>query len=87
MFGVIFTWFATSKAGRAIAAGAALALAIGIAVLKVFNAGKASERAAQDRASLDNMRERQATDDEVANLGPADLDRRMRRWVRDDEQM
>lgn len=81
--GSIALWFATSKTGRAIAAAAALALAIGVALLKVFSAGKQSERDAQDRRSLDNMRERQKTDAEVEGLGHADVDERMSRWMRD----
>lgn len=84
MLGSIAAWFATSKIGRAIAAGAAIALAIGLAVLKVFSAGKAAERAAQDHRSLDNMRERQATDADVEGLGHADVDQRMSRWMRDE---
>jgi hypothetical protein len=75
-------WFATSKAGRAIAAGAALALAISLALLKAFSAGKESERIAQDRQSLDNIRERQATDAEVEGLGHADVDQHLDRWMR-----
>ena len=77
-------WFATSKLGRSIALAAAATLAVGLAVLKVFNAGKASERAAQDRQSLENIRERQKTDAEVDSIGHADLDQRMSRWVRDE---
>lgn len=75
-------WFATSKTGRVIAAAGALALAIGFALLKAFGAGKESERVAQDRQSLENIRERQATDAEVEGLGHADVDQRLDRWVR-----
>ena len=81
----IIAWLATSRTGRAIAAAGALAFAIGIAVLRVFNAGKAAERVKQDRQSLDNLRDRRAIDEDVRNLGPADLDNRLKRWVRPDE--
>jgi hypothetical protein len=84
--GGIVAWFATSKVGRAIAAGAAIALAIGIAVLKIFSAGRDAERAQQDRQSLQNLRTRQETNAEIDGLGGADLDRRVDRWVRDDTQ-
>jgi hypothetical protein len=82
MWASIALWFLTSKTGRAIAAIGALTLAIGFAVLKAFSAGKESERIAQDRQSLDNIRERQATDAEVEGLGHADVDQRLDRWMR-----
>lgn len=86
MLGGIVTWFAATKIGRAIAAGFAVAAAVGIFALKLFNAGKRSERVKQDRDSLKNLRNRQERNEELENLGPADLDRRMRRWVRDDTE-
>lgn len=81
----IILWFTTSKVGRAVAAGLAIAAAIGIAVLKVFNAGKATERAKQDRQSIDNFKKRQDTDADINGLGHADVDERLSRWVRDDK--
>jgi uncharacterized membrane protein YraQ (UPF0718 family) len=85
-FASIAAWFVTSKVGRAIAAGAAIALAIGIAVLKVFSAGKDAERARQDRQSLENLRSRAKTDDEVHRLSDSDLNKRLDRWVRPDNE-
>lgn len=84
-FASIAAWFVTSKTGRMVAAGAALALAVGVAVLKVFSAGKNAERARQDQQSLENMRSRAGSDAEIDNLGHADLDERARRWMRNDE--
>lgn len=87
--GSIVAWFATSKIGRAIAAGAALVLAIGVAVLKVFSAGKASERARQDQQSLENLRSRANTNDEIRSATDADLERRLNRFgvhVEDDKR-
>lgn len=78
----IAAWFATSKIGRALALAGGLVLAFGIAALKVFNAGKTSERSRQDRRSLENFRERARIDDEVDNLPPGDVERRLSRWVR-----
>jgi hypothetical protein len=75
-------WFMGSKVGRYIVAGVGIAIAVGVTLLKVFNAGKDAERDAQNRDSLENLRERAETDANVDNLGPADLDRRMDRWVR-----
>jgi len=82
MWPSIVVWFATSRTGRALAAAGALALAVGIALLKAFGAGRAAERAKQDRASLDNLRDRNEIDHEINTLGPGDLDDRGRRWVR-----
>lgn len=79
----MWTWLVTSKLGRALAAGLAIAAALALAALKLISIGKRAERARQDRASLDNLRNRQRTDEDIENLGHADLDRRMHRWVRD----
>lgn len=81
----ILEWFATSKVGRALAAAGAIIVAIGIAVLKAFNAGKTSERATEDRASLENLRKRSETDHEVSKLGPDAVRDRLSPWVRNDE--
>lgn len=85
-FAPIVTWFLTSKVGRMLAAGFAIAVAIGIAVLKVFNAGKGAERARQDRQSLENLRSRARTDDEVHGRSDDALERDLSHWVRDDEK-
>ncbi len=79
-------WLATSKAGQYVAAGFALSVAIGVAVLKVFSAGKASERQRQDQQSLENLRERAKENDEVRTLGPDDFDKRLTRWVSPDDK-
>ncbi|CAM5397561.1 hypothetical protein AFEL58S_01984 [Afipia felis] len=82
----IAAWFVRSKVGRAIAAAAGLVVAIGIAALRVFNAGKSSERVRQDRQSLENLRDRARIEDEVDNLPPGDVERRLSRWVRPSER-
>lgn len=79
-------WFFATKVGRYIAAGFAIAAAVGLAVLKVFMAGKAAEKAKQDRASLENLRKRAKTDEEVGGLSGSDVDRRLGRWVSGDER-
>lgn len=84
--GTIIAWFGTSKLGRMIAAGFALAFAVGIAVLKVFSAGKASERQKQDQQSLENLRERARNDDEISTLPTDQLDSRLSRWVSPDDK-
>lgn len=60
---------------------AVLAVLAGLAA--VFRAGKKSERAKQTADSLDNIREREKVDEEVATR-PIDAKRRdLARWVRD----
>lgn len=82
----MFGWFATSKVGRAFAAGGALALAIGVAVLKVFNAGKRSERLAGERDALrakaDALQSQKEIRDETRRMSDADLDRDNAPWLR-----
>lgn len=82
----IVAWFLGTKLGRTLAAAGAIALAIGLALLKAFTAGKAAEKAKQDRASLENLRKRAKTDEEIGSLNDADVDRRLGRWVPDDER-
>lgn len=78
-------WFANSKVGRIVAAIGTGAIVIGVAMLKVFSAGKAAERQRQDQQSLENFRERARIDDEVRSLPPGDVERRLSRWVRPDD--
>ena len=82
----IILWFTTSKAGQTILAVLGAAAAIGIAVLKVFNAGKASERGKQDKQSLENLRDRTRIDDEVKTLGRDELGDRLDRWSVSDDK-
>lgn len=82
----IVLWFTTSKTGQIILAVLGAAAAIGIAVLKVFNAGKAAERGKQDRQSLENLRERAKTNDEIRSLGPDDVRDRLDRWSVPDDK-
>lgn len=86
IWGRIALWLATSKIGQYIMAGLALAAAIGVAVLKVFNAGKAVERSKQDRQSLENLRERAKTNDEIHSLGSDDVRDRLDRWSVPDDK-
>lgn len=86
MMGGIVAWFATSRVGQALAAGLAIAAAIGVAVLKVFSAGKAAERSRQDHQSLENLQQRAKENDEVRTLSGDDLRQRLNRWVSNDER-
>jgi len=80
----LFAWFLGTKVGRILLAVGAASVAIGAALLKAFLAGKASERAKQDRADLEAHVDREKKDDEVAKLGAPDVNSRLDRWVRHD---
>lgn len=69
--------------GGSLTAIGAVILAILAGVWRIFAAGKGSERAKQDRADLNAMKAKKDKDDEVDQLGPADLDDRFTRWMRD----
>jgi len=69
-------------AGYAISIGAGLALLWAL-YLKAKKDGAAELQAEQDRARIKAMQARKDIDDETANLGPAELDRRMHKWLRD----
>ncbi len=82
----IAAWFVTSKTGRAIAAGAGLVLAIGVAILKAFNDGARQERlrnAAQANRELnDALKEQMDLSDESRTKSGSDLDRDNAPWLR-----
>ena len=80
------SWFLTTRLGRYIAAGGAIATAIGLALFRAFMAGRKAEREKQIRASLENLRNRTRKNEEIGNLSEPDVDRRLDRWVSDDER-
>jgi hypothetical protein len=45
--------------------------------------GAKAERLKQAETNLNAIHDKKEIDDEVANLGPADLDARFNRWMRD----
>lgn len=76
-------WLASTRTGRVVAAAASLAVAITIALLKAFSAGKSVERAKQDRASLDNLRDRQRTEDRIDTMPIHERQERLNQWSKD----
>ncbi|MCX5495349.1 hypothetical protein OSH11_11575 [Kaistia dalseonensis] len=79
----IAAWFATSRLGRWLAAAGAIALAIGIAVLKLLAMGRAQERATQQKAKLQAISQRKKSDEDVDRMRAADVDQSLRKWMRD----
>ncbi len=80
----VLAWLATTRAGRWLAAaGAGTLVALGI-LARVYGAGRAAEESRQERDSLDDLRSRNRTDDEVDRLGAARRRDEFAGWVRDD---
>jgi hypothetical protein len=76
--------FAFSPLGRWVVIGiAGLAVAGGL-YLKIYSDGAASERAKQDRKSLESLRDRNRTDETIDRMPTSDLDRELGRWMRPD---
>lgn len=78
IFGAVF-----SRVGSWLAVAGFVIFAIGAAFLKGRNEGKRLMEAEQERARLDSLKRRKETDDEVENLGAADVDSAYKRWLRD----
>lgn len=80
----ILAWLIGSKVGRGViyfAIGSAL---VGYFILRVYSAGKNAEIAAAIARSLEYLRLRVKTDDEIRNLPPDKRRERLERWLRYD---
>lgn len=70
-------------AGYVAALGALVAILVGV-WLKGRAEGKATMREEQERHRLEALSRKRKLDSEIDNLGPADRDQRLNRWVRKD---
>lgn len=61
-------------------------LAIALAAWRLVSAGRKSERARQEAQSLDNLRSRERTENEVDRLDDDARRKRLSGWVRDEER-
>lgn len=84
MIGRLIGFFVGLKAKLVIGVGVALAI-LALAV-RIFWAGKQSERAATAARNAAAMREAKDVADEIHSLDRADVDRRLARWMRDGER-
>lgn len=80
----VFAFF-TGLKGYAIAIGAAI-LALAAAYWRIREDGKNSVRAEQEKHRLESIKQRKETDDEIAQLGTADVDSRYNKWLRDNQR-
>jgi hypothetical protein len=76
-------WLAGSRAGRVAAVVVLTLLMVAIAAAAAFRRGATLERAAQAAATLDHIRKRIASDDEIASLPAAERRDRLMRWATD----
>ncbi len=79
----LLAWLTGSKLGRYAAVALTAVAAISLALLKAFLAGRAKEKAKQTQASLENLRSRMKTDDEIRTMPRADRAKQLDRWMRD----
>jgi len=81
---VVLSWLIGTTFGRTVAA-VLLALALaGLSLAWAFRKGKSAADLEAATRSLETLRERIATDEEVRTLSPAGRRERLRQWVRDD---
>lgn len=66
--------------------GLAVIVAIGIAFLRGRSAGIQHMEAEQARRRIESIKDRKEVDDDVDQMGPADLDSNYSRWLRDDDR-
>lgn len=72
-----------SKAGRTIVLVLLALASAAVAVWRIYAAGKANERAKGAQASLDALRKRVKSDDEISQLTPEARRERLSQWIRD----
>jgi hypothetical protein len=73
-------WLIGSPLGRKIALTGLAALAIALVALRIYSAGRASAKAEAAQRSLDLLRTRISTDDEISSLPAADRRKRLEEW-------
>ncbi len=64
--------------------GGAVFIVCPLTILKAVLWGASRERDKQAANQLDAIQKRKETDDEIASLGSADVDTRLKKWVRED---
>ena len=80
----MIAWFLSTKIGRGIAFGVVFVALLAVAYWRIFTAGRKSERAAQDRKSIQNYETREEVHNDIAAKPADDRRRDLGRWVRPD---
>lgn len=79
----ILAWLIGSKAGRIVAVITLGVIGAAFVVWSAFRKGEEAERAKQAQRTLQNIRERIATDEEVGRMSARERRDALARWVRD----
>lgn len=79
----MWAWFITTRPGRYVVAGLAIAAALGLAALKLISTGRQQERARQATDTIEAMKARRTSDEKVDGLGPDAMRSELGKWVRD----
>jgi hypothetical protein len=79
----MWAWLLTTKLGRYVVAGLAIAAALGLAALKLISTGRQQERARQQSDTLEAIKARRSSDEKVDGLGPDDVRDGISKWMRD----
>ncbi len=80
-----FSWLLGSKAGRTTVLIILTLCVVALVFWQVFRQGKAAEQARQVQASLEALRRRVSTDDDLTKMSVADRRSELARWVRGEE--
>lgn len=80
----MWAWFLTTRPGRYVVAGLAIAAAIALAALKLISTGRQQERARQQADTLEAIKARRSSDEKVDGLGPDRVRGELGKWVRDE---
>ena len=73
-----------SRTGRTVVLVLLALASAAVAVWRIYAAGRANERAKGAQASLDALRKRVKSDDQIASLPAAERRERLRQWMRGD---
>ena len=76
------SWLLGSKAGRITALSILAVASVALVLWQIFRQGEAAEQARQAQASLEALRRRISTDDDLAKMSAADRRRELAKWVR-----
>jgi anionic cell wall polymer biosynthesis LytR-Cps2A-Psr (LCP) family protein len=77
----IISWLVGSKAGRTVILTLLGILSFGLVLWRAFTSGVNNEKNKQQSASLEALKEKVKTDEEIRNLSVSDRRDRLRQWA------
>lgn len=77
-----FIWFASTKVGRIVGLVALVLGSIALLWMKAKSAGRAEERDKNRKETDEFIEDKKKLDGDIAGASDADLDDRMRPWIR-----